>query len=44
MEFNKDELEKFASNIAIRITEASPSKYKQIRIKIKEIIDEFWDD
>ena len=44
MEFNKRELELFASNLVIRFTEANPSKYKQIRIKIKEIINEFWDD
>lgn len=44
MEFNKEELEKFAVNIAIRCSEASPSKYKQIRMKVKEIIDEFWDE
>ena len=44
MEFNKRELEMFASNIVIRCTEADPSKYKQIRLKVKEIIDEFWDD
>ena len=44
MEFNKSELETFASNLVIRFTEASPSKYNQIRKKVKEIIDEFWDD
>ena len=44
MEFNKRELELFASNLVIRFSEASPSKYKEIRIKVKEIIDNFWDD
>lgn len=44
MEFNKEELKIFASNIVIRFTEANPSKYKQIRIKVEKIIDEFWDD
>ena len=44
MEFNKDELERFASNIVIKFSEAPPSKYKQIRIWVKEIIDEFWDE
>ena len=44
MEFNKRELELFASNLVIRFTKANPSEYKQIRIKIKKIIDDFWDD
>ncbi len=44
MEFNKNELKRFASNIVIRFTEASPSKYHQIRVKVETIIDEFWDD
>ena len=44
MEFNKKELYIFASNLVIRFTEANPSKYKEIRIKIKKIIDDFWDD
>ena len=44
MEFNKRELELFASNLVIRFSEANPNKYKEIRIKVKKIIDEFWDD
>ena len=44
MEFNKKELELFASNLVIRFSEANPSDYKKIRIKIKQIINEFWDD
>ena len=44
MEFNKKELEIFASNLVIRFGEAHPSRYKAIRTKVKEFIEEFWDD
>ena len=42
IEFSKDSLVRFASNIVIKYTEANPNEYEQIRIKVKKIIDEIW--